>query len=55
MGVVNVSVPGCKIELFDTTTYEAYAATAPPWMANIIKGYGGNPYARLVDTAKLAQ
>ena len=55
VGVVNVSVAGCKIELFDTTTYEAYAATAPPWMANIIKGYGGNPYARLVEMAKLAQ
>ena len=55
VGVVNVSVAGCKIELFDTTTYEAYAAIAPPWMANIIKGYGGNPYARLVEMAKLAQ
>ncbi len=55
VGVVNVSVAGSKIELFDTTTYEAYAATAPPWMANIIKGYGGNPYARLVEMAKLAQ
>jgi hypothetical protein len=55
VGVVNISVAGSKIELFDTTTYEAYAATAPPWMANIIKGYGGNPYARLVEMAKLAQ
>ena len=55
VGVVNVSVAGCKIELFDKAGHEAYAKTAPGWMANIIKGYGGNPYARLVEMGKLAQ
>jgi hypothetical protein len=55
VGVVNVSVAGCKIELFDETSYKTYASTAPPWMINIIKGYGGNPYARLVEMGKLAQ
>ena len=55
MGVVNVSVAGCKIELFDKANYEAYAKTAPGWMTNIIKEYGGNPYARLVEMGKLAQ
>jgi len=55
VGVVNVSVAGCKIELFDKTNYAAYAATAAPWMKNIIKAYGGNPYQRLVAMAKLAQ
>jgi len=55
IGVVNVSVAGCKIELFDTDSYKAYAATAPDWMTNIIKEYGGNPYQHLVDMAKLAQ
>ncbi len=55
VGVVNVSVAGCKIELFDKTHYEAYASTAPPWMTNIIEEYGGNPYARLVEMGKLAQ
>jgi hypothetical protein len=55
VGVVNVSVAGCKIELFDKANHEAYAKTAPGWMANIIEGYGGNPYAHLVETAKLAQ
>lgn len=54
-GVVNVSVAGCKIELFDKDRYEAYAATVAPWMTNIIKQYGGSPYQRLVDMAKLAQ
>ena len=55
IGVFNVSVAGCKIELFDKDGYQSYAATAPSWMTNIIKEYGGNPYAYLVEMAKLAQ
>ncbi len=55
IGVVNVSVAGCKIELFSKDTYEAYAATAPTWMTSIIKEYGGNPYQHLVDMARLSQ
>jgi hypothetical protein len=55
VGVVNVSVAGCKIELFDKENYLAYAATAPAWMTNIIKEYGGNPYQHFLDMAKLAQ
>jgi oligosaccharide reducing-end xylanase len=55
VGVVNVAVPGCKIELFEPENYQAYAATAPAWMTNVINGYGGNPYRHLVEAAKLAQ
>lgn len=55
VGVINVSVAGCKIELFDKDNFQSYAATAPSWMTNIIKEYGGNPYGRLVEMAKLAQ
>jgi hypothetical protein len=55
VGVINVSVAGCKIELFDKDTYPAYAATAASWMTDIIRQYGGNPYQRLVDMAKVAQ
>jgi hypothetical protein len=55
VGVINVSVAGCKIELFDKENFQSYAATAPSWMTNIIKEYGGNPYERLVEMAKLAQ
>jgi hypothetical protein len=55
VGVVNVSVAGCKIELFEKDDYQAYASTAPSWMTNIIRGYDGNPYRHLVETAKLAQ
>jgi alpha-L-fucosidase 2 len=55
VGVINVSVAGCKIELFDKDHYTSYAETAPSWMKGIIGAYGGNPYQRLVDMAKLAQ
>ncbi len=55
VGVVNVSVAGCKIELFDKANYKTYAANVAPWMTNIIKEYGGNPYEHLVKMGKLAQ
>jgi len=55
IGVVNVSVAGCKIELFEKDTFQQYATTAPKWMAGIIAAYGGNPYQHLVEMAKLSQ
>ena len=55
VGIINVSVGGCKIELFDKDNYQSYVTTAPSWMINMIKEYNGNPYARLVELAKLAQ
>lgn len=55
IGVINVAVGGCKIELFDKDHYESYVTTAPDWMKGMIKEYDGNPYARLVELAKIAQ
>lgn len=55
VGVVNVSVGGCKIDLFGPTTFSDYVASAPAWMKGALTAYGGNPYQRLVDTARLAQ
>ena len=55
IGIVSVAVAGCKIELFEQSNYQAYAATAAPWMKNIIKTYDGNPYEYLVKMGKLAQ
>lgn len=55
VGIINVSVGGCKIELFDKDNYESYTATAPGWMQGMLKAYDGNPYGRLVEMAKLAQ
>ena len=55
VGVINVAIGGCKIELFDKDNYASYVATAPGWMLNMIKDYDGNPYQRLLEMAKLAQ
>ena len=55
VGVINVAVGGCKIELFDKDKTAEYVATAPDWMKGILKEYDGNPYARLVEMAKIAQ
>jgi hypothetical protein len=55
VGVINVSVGGCQIELFDKYNYQSYLATAPDWLKGTANEYGGNPYQWLVDLAKLAQ
>ncbi len=55
VGIINVSIGGCKIELFDKDNYQSYVAKAPQWMLGIIKEYDGNPYARLMEMAQLAQ
>jgi hypothetical protein len=54
IGVINVAVGGCKIELFDKDNFQAYVSTAPKWMIGMINEYDGNPYARLVEMARLA-
>ena len=55
VGIINVSVGGCKIELFDKDNFQSYVDISPDWKKAIIKEYDGNPYARLVEMAKLAQ
>ncbi|HWA86159.1 MAG TPA: sialate O-acetylesterase [Opitutus sp.] len=55
VGVVDVAVAGSKIEVFDETRYQSYAATAPGWMKGIIAAYGGNPYQRLVEMGREAK
>jgi hypothetical protein len=55
VGIINVAIGGCKIELFDKNNYQSYVNTAPNWMINMINEYDGNPYRRLVEMAKLAQ
>jgi hypothetical protein len=55
VGVVPVAIAGCDIALFDKVNYASYASTAPSYMQAIINQYGGNPYGRLVQVAKLAQ
>ncbi len=55
VGVINVAVGGCKIELFEKDSCESYMATAPDWMIGMLNAYDNNPYERLVEMAKLAQ
>jgi hypothetical protein len=55
VGIINVSVGGCKIELFDKDNYQSYVDKAPQWMRGMINEYDGNPYARLMEMAQLAQ
>ena len=56
VGVINVSVAGCDIGLFDKVNYADFDSTfTESWFQDIIKQYNGNPYAYLVELAKLAQ
>jgi hypothetical protein len=55
VGVINVSVGGCKIDLFEQSTFADYVANAPAWMKGALTAYGGDPYQRLVDMARIAQ
>jgi len=55
VGVINVSVAGAKIELWDKTDYKEYIDNERDWMKNIVAKYDGCPYQRLLDMAKLAQ
>jgi para-nitrobenzyl esterase len=58
LGIVHVAVAGSKIEIFDIVNYKAYldsSAKEKPWMINMANAYGGNPYERLIEMAKIAQ
>lgn len=58
LGLVHVAVAGSKIEIFDKVKYKAYldsSAKDKPWMIKMAESYGGNPYERLIEMAKLAQ
>jgi GH35 family endo-1,4-beta-xylanase len=58
VGIVHVSIAGSKIEIFDKANYQTYLnglATSDQYIKDIANQYGGNPYAKLVALAKLAQ
>ena len=55
VGVINVSVGGCKIEAFMKDSVAGFVRTAPDWMVGILKTYDDRPYDRLVELGKLAQ
>ena len=55
VGILVVAVAGSSIKGFDKDTYKDYYAGEASWMQNIANQYGGNPYQRIIDMAKLAQ
>ena len=55
VGVINVAVGGCRIELFNEEHCEEYIASQPEWMKNSTKAYDNNPYRRLKELARKAQ
>lgn len=55
IGVAVVGVGGTKIEGFELDSYKAYYASAASWLQGYANEYGGNPYGRLLSTAKEAQ
>ena len=55
VGTITVAVGGASIDLFDKRTYKAYLKKQPDWMKLFAAGYNGNPYARLIELAKIAK
>ena len=56
VGVVDVAIGGCAIEMFDKDKYQTQLTDPSSWSAQLANNYyGGNPYQRLIDMAKKAQ
>ena len=55
VGTITVAVGGASIDLFDKRTCKAYLKKQPDWMKNFASQYNGNPYARLIELAKIAK
>jgi len=55
VGIINVAVGGCAIELFDEDRCADYIAGAASWLQGYCKEYDNDPYRTLIDLAKKAQ
>ncbi|NLD93197.1 MAG: sialate O-acetylesterase [Fibrobacter sp.] len=59
IGIINVSIPGTKIEVFVKESYQSYLSglsSQDKYIKDYANNsYGGNPYGRLVEMGKLAQ
>lgn len=56
VGVINVSIGGSRIEIFDKDIYQNYTDDySEDWFQDAVTSYNGNPYQYLVDMAKKAQ
>jgi len=56
VGVINVSFAGCSIDLFDKDACLAYIASfTRQYQIDMANAYDGNPLAKLIAAAKMAQ
>lgn len=56
VGVVHVAIGGCHIETFLPDSIANYVEKrAPGWMKGMLAAYDNDPYARLIEMAKIAQ
>ncbi len=55
VGVINVAVGGCSINLFDEDKCADYIASAANWLQGFCRQYDNNPFRRLVECGKQAQ
>lgn len=55
VGIINVAVGGCTIELFDEDQCAEIIANSVNWFQSYCKEYNNNPYRTLISLAKKAQ
>lgn len=55
VGVIVVAIGGCRIEMYDQDKCARYIAGEVGWMQNIARNYNMDPYARIVELARIAQ
>lgn len=55
VGVIMVAMGGAGIDAFDKEKYKKYYGEADDWQKGLMNIYGGNPYAKLVEMAKIAK
>lgn len=55
IGVINVSLGGCAIEMFNEDGIANYIKQQADWLQSYARSYNNNPFRYLVDAAKEAQ
>jgi len=55
VGVINVAVGGASIKLYDEETRQSQITGAADWFKGYCAQYNNDPYARLVECAKIAK
>jgi len=55
VGVIVIAIGGSGIDAFDKDNYIQYYNDADAWQQSLMNIYGGNPYAKIIEMAKIAQ